>query len=251
VRAGNDRHRRTRALLGAVIVLASTAGCGFLQDLAQPDEAPSIPVADPVPADTPSAPATGPVVIAEGDLRTASGGEVGRVTVTVGPAQTGFVPPVPNFSDSCPVDGPSLQYVPVDVGFTTAGSRPSIQSGLAARLDVSTGPATPADIGDVGIVVESGDGTERYCFGYPPLPTADRFWNQMGAPTVTGFVVLDDAVTSATPDGRADVFPTLRLRISDLRVFTDPERVRPLTVGEMAVGAACPDDPEAICVPLS
>jgi hypothetical protein len=57
---------------------------------------------------------------------------------------------------------------------------------------------------------EPGDGTERYGFGYP----------------------------------------TLRLRISDLRVFTDPERVRPLTVGEMAVGAACPDDPEAICVPL-
>jgi hypothetical protein len=45
------------------------------------------------------------VVIAEGDLRTASGGEVGRVTVTVGPVPTGFVPPVPNFSDACPVDG--------------------------------------------------------------------------------------------------------------------------------------------------
>ena len=72
----------------------------------------------------------------------------------------------------------------------------------------------------------------------------------MGAATVTGFVVLDEAVTAATPDGRADVFPTLRLRISELRLFADPEHVRSLTLGELSIGAACPDDTEAICVSL-
>jgi hypothetical protein len=126
----------------------------------------------------------------------------------------------------------------------------SPQPWLAARLDVGTGPETPVDIGDVGVVVESGDGAERYCFDYPPLPTSDRFWNQMGAATITGYVVLDEAVTPATPDGRADVFPTLRLRISDLRQFVDAEHVERLRVGSLSVGAACPDDPEAICVSL-
>jgi hypothetical protein len=100
-------------------------------------------------------------------------------------------------------------------------------------------------------VVESGDGAERYCFDYPPLPTSDRFWNQTGAATITGYVVLDQAVTPATPDGRADVFATLRLRISELRHFSDPEDVRTLRLEELSVGAACPDDPEAICVPLA
>jgi hypothetical protein len=239
VRAGGGRSRAC-ALVVAAVVLATTSGCGFLQDLAEPDEPPAIPVADSVPAAKTSA--AGPVVVAEGALVDTRGGSAGRITVTVGPVQTGLVPPVPNFSDSCPVEPTSLQYVPVDVAFTGQG--------LAARLDVGTGPATPGDVGDVGIVVESGDGTERYCFDYPPLPTADRFWNQMGAATVTGYVVLDDAVAPATPDGRADVFPTLRLRISDLRVLTDPERAQRLAVGEMSVGAACPDDPAAICVSL-
>lgn len=237
-----------RAVL-AGLVLASTAGCGFLQDLAEPDPPPSIPLADET-VRPPAAPAAGPLVIAEGALLTAEGGRAGRLTVTAGPVQTGVVPPVPNFSDSCPVDPAALQYLPVSVGFTMRWDQQSAMPGLAARLDVGTGPGTPADIGDVGIVVESGDGTERYCFDYPPLPTSDRFWNQMHAEDVTGYVVLDRAVTPATPEGRADVFPTLRLRISELRLFADPEDVRSLRLGELTVGAACPDAPDEICVAL-
>ncbi len=250
MRPGGGRRARAVAALATVLVLAS--GCGFLQDLAEPDDAPSIPVADPSTVDeTPAVdpPGTRPVVVVVGELLTDRGRTDGRLTVTVRPVQTGAVPPVPNFADSCPVAATSLQYVPVDFAYTTTGTA-MIRSGLAARLDVGIGPATPGDIGDVGIVVESGDGSEQYCFDYPPLPTSDRFWNQMGAATVTGFVVLDEAVTAATPDGRAAVFPTLRLRISELRVFDDPEHVRSLTLGELSVGAACPDDPEAICVSL-
>jgi hypothetical protein len=72
----------------------------------------------------------------------------------------------------------------------------------------------------------------------------------MGAPTVTTYVVLDQAVTPATPDGRSAVFPTLQLRISDLRVFSDQSQQRGLGVVALSVGAACADDPDAICVPL-
>jgi hypothetical protein len=237
-----------RTLL-ACAVLGAASGCGFLQDLAEPDEPLSIPVAE-GPAPVTETPDDRPFVVVEGDLLTSSGGRAGRLTVTVGAVETGLVPPVPNFSDSCPVEATSLQYVPVDFGFTTTGTGAQPGPGLAARVDVGTGPDTPADIGDVGVVVESGDGTERYCFDYPPLPTSDRFWNQMGAATVAGYVVLDEAVSAGTPGGRAEVFPTLRLRISELRLFSDPEQVRTLEVGDLSVGAPCPDDPEAICVPL-
>ena len=72
----------------------------------------------------------------------------------------------------------------------------------------------------------------------------------MGAPTVTTYVVLDQAVTPATPDGRSAVFPTLQLRISDLRVFSDQSQQRRLGVGALTVGDPCADDPDAICVPL-
>ncbi len=244
------RRGRGRAwgLLAAVAVL--TSGCAFLEDLAEPDDAPpSVPVASPAPRGEPAA--AEPVVVAEGFLLSAAGGAGGRITVTVGLPVSGSVPPVPDFSDSCAVEPTSLQYVPVSVAFTPNGDgAPADAPGLAARLDVGVGPSTPADIGEVGVVVESGDGTEQYCHDYPPLPTSDRFWNQMNAGTVTGYVLLDRAITPATPDGRPDVFPTLGVRISELRLFSNVEQVRRLGVGHLSVGAACPDDPEAICVPL-
>jgi hypothetical protein len=239
---------RGRGLVVAAAVAASVSGCGFLQDMAEPDEPPSVPVASTPASAVP--PAEGPVVVADGVLLDEAGGSVGRIVVTLGEAQEGYVPPVPNFSDSCPVEPTALQYLPVSVAFTTPGGTLADGPGLAARLDVGIGPATPPGVGDVGIVVESGDGTEQYCHDYPPLPTSDRFWNQMKAADVTGYVVLDRAVTPATPDGRPDVFPTLGLRISELRLFSDPEDVRRLVPGDLSVGAACPDDAEAICVPL-
>ena len=233
--------RALRRVLVVSAVLATTAGCGFLRDLTEDEPPPTIALSDETVA-RPPAPAAGPVVIAEGHLADAAGNPIGEITVTVGSVVTGLVPPVPSFADACPVVEAALQYLPVDVAFTIPG--------LAARLDVSTGPETPAGIGDVGVVVESGDGSQRYCAEYPPLPTVDRFWNTMGAATVTGYVVLDEAVTPATPEGRADVFPTLRLRLSDLRVLDTPGQALALVVEGMTVGAPCPDDPDAICVAL-
>jgi hypothetical protein len=159
---------RVRRALSAVVasaLLGAVGGCGFLEDMADPETerraeaAPRPTAAVPaVVAPDPDAPRT----LVEGDLLNASGVPLGRLTVTAGPVQTGLVPPVPNFAQSCPVEGTSLQYVPVDVALTgPAGT--SIDPRLAARLPVSTGPATPSDIGDVGVFVESGDGSEHYC----------------------------------------------------------------------------------------
>ena len=161
--------------------------------------------------------------------------------VTLGKTRTGLVPPVSD-AEACHFDGPSLQYLPVE--FATP-------PGLAAHVEISTGPATPADIGDVGIFVESNGGDQVYCTDSPPLPTRDKFWNQSGAPTLTAWVVLDHAVTPATPNGRPEVFPTLQLRISRIRLLSDPSAAgRAVVPGAVGRGAVCSDDPGAICVPL-
>ncbi|WP_346621659.1 hypothetical protein [Blastococcus montanus] len=251
------RRRRGRtapgAILACVALLTGTTGCGLLDDRAtteaeeSPVEAPhdagAVPVLD---APDPGA----PVVVAEGDLLTAEGLPLGHLVVTQGPVRTGLVPPVPGFSDTCPVEGPSLQYVALDFTYTSTVGRAAPSGGLAAHVSVSTAPGTPPDVGDVGIFADSGGDPGPYCAGYPPLPTTDTFWNQMGAASVTTFVVLDRAVGPGSPEGRSDVFPTLQLKISELRWFTDPALVRRLSAGEMSVGLACADDPAAICVRL-
>ncbi|SFE16065.1 hypothetical protein [Blastococcus tunisiensis] len=252
-----QRRRRGRSAVGAILagvaVLTGTAGCGFLDDLAtteaedRPDEA--SPDSGAVPVVVAPDPDL-PVVVAEGDLHTAGGGPLGHLVVTQGPVRTGLVPPVPGFSSTCPVEGPSLQYVALDFTYTSTSDSAAPLGGLAAHVSVSAGPGTPPDIGDVGVFADSGGDPGPYCADYPPLPTTDTFWNQMGADSVTVFVVLDRAVGPGSPDGRSDAFPTVQLRISELRWFTDPASVRRLSAGEMSAGAACSDDPAAFCAQL-
>jgi hypothetical protein len=248
VRAAREGHLVRGALLA--VVLATTSGCGFVSDLTYPDaQAATVEPTPTVPA-VPTPDPEAPVVIAEGDLVLTGGGPLGHLAVTQGPVRTGLVPPVPGFSDGCPVDGPSLQYVATDFTYTTTNDHTSPKPGFAAHVAVDRGPATPTDVGDVGIFADSNGDPGPYCADFPPLPTADRFWNQMGAATVTVYVVVDQAVTPAFPTGRADVFPTLELEISKLRWFREPGSVRVLGPGQLSVGAACADDPAAICVPL-
>ena len=246
--AHRRRGGRFRVALLAT-VLAATSGCGFVNDLADPDaraaaaeptEAPAVPTPDP----------DAPIVIAEGDLLLTGGGPLGQLVVTQGPVRTGLVPPVPGFAEDCPVDGPSLQYVAVDFTYTTTNDHRTPRPGLAAHVTVDRGPSTPADVGDVGVFADSNGDPGPYCSDHPPLPSTDTFWSQMGAATVTVFVVVDQAVSPVYPGGRAEVFPTLELEISNLLWFREPGSVRTLGPGGMSVGAACADDPAAICVPL-
>ena len=231
------------------MVLLGSVGCGFTNALAHPEATQSSAALTAAAAPAASTPDPDePRVIVDGDLLTSSGAPAGRLGVTVGPVRTGLVPPVHD-ATACHFDGPSLQYVPVVFTFGAPGPTGYGGPGLAAHVAVSTGPATPSDIGDVGIFVESGGG-QKYCAGYPPLPTTDKFWNQMGKATITAWIVLDRAVTPETPGGRPEVFPTLELRISDMRRFAGNGSAQTFTVGPLTVGDACADDPDALCVSL-
>jgi hypothetical protein len=220
------------------VVLAAASGCGFANALAHPPAPGPEPVATTTPAPTPAP----PPLIVDGDLRTSDGDAGGRFVVTLGTPRTGLVPPLPG-AEACGFDANALQYLPVEFA--------SEAPGLAAHVEVSTGPDTPTDVGDVGIFVESNAGDQVYCAGSPPWPTRDSFFNQSGARSITAWVVLERAVTPTTPDGRPEVFPTLQLRVSDLRELDDPTTIRRrLVPGTFAVGAVCTDDARAICARL-
>jgi hypothetical protein len=236
---------RVGVLLLAVVLTVS--GCGFVDAMAHPEEQTTEPSSA---APMPAAPATttapaGPVRVVEAELDGA--GRSGLLLdVSVGPVRTGLVPPFPEFSDGCPVSGPSLQYVAVT--FDLAGLPINSYEGLAAHLTVTPGPSTP---GDVGVFFGPSPGHDAYCTDYPPLPTSDKFWEQGMQHEVTGYVVLDQAVTAATPQGRAGVFPTLQARIDHLRVKDGQTLAeRELHVSAVRTGTQCPDDPDAFCIPL-
>ena len=220
------RVRWWTAAAGALLLLAAVSGCGFMTDLADPADPPvrAEAPAGVVPAAVTPAPEQ-PSVIAAGQLRTTSGPGGGLLTVTVGKVQSGLFPPVPNVLD-CPMDGPSLQYVPVDFAFSSPG--------LAARVEIDRGPATPADVAGVAAFAESADGTETYCDDAPPLPSRDRFWNQAGAATVTVYVVLDQAVTPATPTAAPRSFHLAAAHLRPARLRRPVPAARP--PGRLAVG---------------
>jgi hypothetical protein len=233
------RSLRSAAVLAAALPLA---GCGFLDALAHPDAAgqrASSATPAPVPAvATPVAPR----VVGQAPLA-----DVGTVTVTVGDPVPGLLPPVPN-ARNCPWTPTRLQYLPVS--FTLTAASGAQLPGLAAHVTLHRGPATPADAGDTGVFVESGGALAEYCDGGTALPTTDRFWDQMGAPQITAYVVVEDAVDAAHPDGRPDVLASLQVEVSDFRVFADPERQRTVALQDPAVGTRCADDPAALCVAL-
>ena len=141
---------RSRAVgvLVALVVLATTSGCGlagFSEALAHPEAQQPADVT-PTPA-APVTPADQPRVIAQGTLLS-GGQQAGTVQVTLGRLETGLVPPVALFGRDCPVSGPALQYVPVSISYSLDHE---VEGGLAGHLAVAPGPATPADIGDLGV----------------------------------------------------------------------------------------------------
>lgn len=237
--------RPVRVLLTVAALLLTASGCGFADALAHPKTPDVVPEQATTTA-APTTPAERSVI--EADVRLASG-ETGHVSITVGPVRNGLAPPVPNFSDDCPVDWQTLQYVAVGVTFRLGGAQGI--SGLAGHLAVRTTAATPAGTGDVGVFFESQDGAERYCAHYPPLPTTDSFYNHAGPQVVYGYVVLDKAITPSTPQGRPEVFPTLQLQLSDLRYYEpDSDQPTPVTPTAVTVGTACPGAAAAICAQL-
>jgi hypothetical protein len=236
--------RSVRLVVTLLTVVLTAAGCGFVNAMAHPDEQTSEPSsAAPVAAAPTTADPDQPVVIVNVPL-TSGGSQVGRVVVTTGSIHTGFALPYPEMNDGCRLDGASLQYVPVTFAFHGGADG----GGWAAHLTVTPGPATPADIGDVGVFFSPTQGHDVYCQSSPPLPTTDTFWLRDGNET-SGWVVLERAVTPATPEGRADVFLTLQARIDHLRLRSGDDEL-PLSPAAGPVGTPCADDTAALCVPL-
>jgi hypothetical protein len=181
----------------------------------------------------------GPVV-AEAPLQRA-GRSAGLLTVGTGKPVTRLAPPVVNFH-SCSADGAQLEYLPVEIRNPLGG--------VTAAVTVTPGPTTPPGIGRLGFFFASRNGDAIPCRPGAAWPTTDTFEAVNGAQLITGYLVLDQAVTPATPQGRLDVFSSLQLKISNLRQFDDHNVPRPLLVGTPTVGQSCPGDQAAVCAPL-
>lgn len=151
------------------------------------------------------------------------------------PVQGGAAPDrVPNF-DSCSTDPASLQYLPVQI------RKP--ENWLSAAFTVQPTASTPTDIGRLGFFFQAGDASIPCRNG--AWSTSDSFLANLGQDTVTGYVVLDRAFSPSTPQGRAEVFATLRLRISDIRLSE-----RPAEVHRPTVGSFCPGTQRDLCASL-
>jgi hypothetical protein len=245
------RRRRTAGVIGGALTLVLVvAGAGVA---ALHPHRSSAPGDDPSRAAAPKTPAVAaPASRADGE-RTSSevhliaeaalqraGHPAGRLTVGTRKLVTGFAPPVVNFHE-CGGDGEQMEYLPVEIRDPLGG--------LAAAVTVQPGPTTPTDIGRLGFFFSSGNGDSIPCRPGAPWPTTDTFESISGRQVIAGYVVLDQAVTSAAPQGRPDVVDSLQLKISHLRQFDDYVP-RPLDVGTPTVGQRCTGDEDAVCAPL-
>jgi hypothetical protein len=243
------RQRRTGWVLGgALAVVVVAAGVGIAAGMPHGSSAPTHAAssAASTSAAAPSTPAgvgttaSGETVVARAPLRYRAGYTAGLLTVGTGKLVEGLAPPVNNFHE-CSAAGTQVEFLPVEIREPVTG--------LAAAVTVQPGPTTPPGIGRLGFFFESGNGDAIPCRPGAAWPTTDTFEAVNGDRLITGYVVLDDAVTPATPQGRPDVFSSLQLKISDLRQF-DNYVPQPLSVGTPTVGQLCSRDQDAVCAPL-
>lgn len=152
------------------------------------------------------------------------------------PVQGGVVPErVPNF-DSCHADAASLQYLPVQIRMP--------ENWLSATVTVGTTAATPRGIGRLGFFFQAGPASTPCANG--AWSASDSFLaSNVGQAAITGYIVLDQAFTASTPQGRTGVFGTLALRVSDIRLSDRPAEVHPPTIGSF-----CPGTTSDLCASL-
>jgi len=221
-------------LAALVVVLVSRVGSPPGATVATA-AAPSSPSAAPA-----KAPREGAVVIeaALRDPRVADPvvGAPGPLIVDTQPLQGGVAPDrVPNF-DTCHADPATLQYLPVQI------RRPALW--LTATVTVQTTATTPAGIGRLGFFFQAGDASAPCPNG--AWSTSDSFQaSNVGQEVITGYIVLDQAITPSTRTGRADVFRTLQLRVSNVNLGGPPLLVSPPTVGSL-----CPGTQNDLCAAL-
>jgi hypothetical protein len=152
------------------------------------------------------------------------------------PLQGGSSPDlVPNF-DSCQTDADALQYLPVQIR--------TPENWLSGTFTVQTTTSTPPGLGRLGFFFQA---------GYASTPCPDGVWStsdsfeasNLGQAHIIGYVVLDQAFTASTPQGRPDVFSTLQLRVSNIRFSGRLATLSPPTVGSL-----CPGTEDELCASL-
>jgi len=235
------------AVIGTVV--AALSSCGFLDDLASPDQPADRSTLPSVTQQAAPPPPAAPRVVAAlsiRDGRAVGGGPWdGGITVTVDPARAGLPAELgTSFGADCGRAEGHARYVAIDITFDNRGV--SVAS-LAAELSVVDGPGAGDRSGEVGIFLESSDPSVRYCQDGDTAPSTGHFALALGG-TVTAFLLTD---APGPPD---EALGDLILRLTDLRntAYSAPELV---TVGEwavqgLAVGAACPDEPDSVCALL-
>jgi hypothetical protein len=236
--------RRRRWLLAGVAALATVVALiAVVAELRAPSTAGAAPPtaaasSSPAVGSPAATPAAGRLLLDARltDPAITGGGQLAPLVVAVRQVQGGVAPArVPNF-DSCGADKASLQYLPVEIRLP--------DSWLSATFDVRATSSTPADLGRLGFFFQAGRASTPCPGG--AWPASDSFVaSNAGQFRITGYVVLDQAFTPSTPQGRSDVFRTLQLRVSDVR-----SSGRPVTIGPPTVGALCPGAQNELCAPL-
>jgi hypothetical protein len=235
--------RRRRSLLVAAAVLAAVVALVAVVVVAgtlttsRPAPAPAAASSSRSAGPTAAAPERAPVVIRAdlSDPAVTGGGYVAPLVIGTQPLQGGVAPDrVPHF-DTCQADPATLQYVPVQI----RGS----EDWVSATFTVEPTASTPPGIGRLGFFFQAGDASTPCPGG--AWSTSDSFLAPIADSTITGYVVLDQAFTPSTPQGRADVFGTLQLHVSNIR-FSG----RLVTVAPPAVGSLCPGTENELCAPL-
>ncbi len=228
------------AALVAVVALAALAAALIGRTTApRAGSTTTAPGSSPVPQVDERAPKAAPVLIqAALDYPGLVDSVVPTAPLVVGtqPVQGGAAPDrVPNF-DTCHAAAASVQYLPVQIRMP--------ENWLSARFTVEPTASTPAGIGRLGFFFQAGEASIPCPAG--AWSTTDSFQaSNMGQEVITGYVVLDRAFTAATPQGRPDVFRSLGLRISNIRLSDRPAEVHP-----PAVGSFCPGTRSDLCASL-
>ena len=183
-------------------------------------------------------PAAGPVVIDAGLTDIPSEGGMSFKPLIIGrqPLQGGAAPDrVPNF-DTCTANPATLQFLPVQIRLP--------ETWLSGTFTVQTTASTPTGIGRLGFFFQAGDASTPCPNG--AWSSSDSFLaSNMDQQVITGYVVLDQAFTASTPQGRDDVFLSLQLRVSNLRYGGR----RPI-VDVPTVGSLCPGTQNELCASL-
>jgi hypothetical protein len=220
------------------VVVALTAVLIGVHHLTQAPEAAAAPPPPVRTVDAAPPPPVSTTVLHVGltDPRVTGGQRLADLVVDTKPLEGTVAPDrVPHF-DTCQADGSVLQYLPVVIEAPVAA--------MHGTFTVETTASTPPLPGRLGFFFQAGQASTP-CPGGVWSPSDSFEAAAYEQPRITGYIVLDQAFSAATPKGRSDVFRTLQLRVSGLETVHQP-----LTLGPLTTGSLCPGTQDELCAHL-